>query len=138
MTNEAVLKIETHIPINFTCSTLVTIEKGAICKMTNPMTAVLSDGDNDIVAGIAQSEKLAAETSQNSVSIYRGGVFRVTISSIGSALVAGDPVVTSARGANYVVKATINHENILGIMLEDGSDGETKLMELRPTTMQLA
>ena len=43
MANEAVLKIETHIPINFTCSTTVTIEKGAIVKMTDTMTAVLSD-----------------------------------------------------------------------------------------------
>ena len=139
MSNEAVLKIETHIPINFTCSSTVTIEKGAICKMTDPMTAVLADGENDIVAGIVQSEKLAAETSQDSVAIFRGGVFRVTISATASALIAGDPVVTAgSRGANYVHKAIINDENILGIMLEDGSDGESKLMELRPTTMQLA
>ena len=60
MANEAVLKIETHIPINYTVSTTVTIEKGAICKVTNPMTASLSDGVNDKVAGIIQSEKLAA------------------------------------------------------------------------------
>ena len=134
MANEAVLKIETHIPINFTCSTLVTIEKGAIVKMTDPMTAVLSSSANQIVAGIVQSEKLAADTTQNSVAIFRGGVFRVTVS--GSVSV-GDPVTTGAT-ANYVVKATTNDENILGIMLEDGTEGQTKLMELRPTTMQLA
>ena len=137
MTNEAVLKIETHIPINFTCSTLVTIEKGAIVKMTDPMTAVLADGDNDIVAGIVQSEKLAAETTQDSVAVFRGGVFRVTCS---GTISTGDPVVTGAStgGTNYVAKAVINNENILGIMLEDATDGQTKLMELRPTTMQLA
>ena len=134
MTNEAVLKIETHIPINFTCSTTVTIEKGAICKMTNPMTAVLSNGHNDIVAGIVQSEKLAAETSQNSVAIFRGGVFRVTVSATVS---MGDPVVTSTV-ANRVGLAGVDDENILGIMLEDATDGQTKLMELRPTTMNLA
>ena len=137
MTNEAVLKIETHIPVNFTCSTLVTIEKGAILKMTSPMTASLADGDVDIVAGIAQSEKLAADTTQNSVSVFRGGVFRVTCS---GTISDGDPVVTGASsgGTNYVAKAVINDENILGIMLEDATDGQTKLMELRPTTMQLA
>ena len=133
MTGEAVLKIETHIPINYTCSTTVTIEKGAIAKLTNPMTAVLSDGLNDLVAGIVQSEKLAADTTQNSVAIFRGGVFRVTFS--GSVSV-GDPVTTGAT-ANYVVKATTNDENIIGIMLEDGTEGKTNLMELRPTTMQL-
>ena len=137
MANEAVLKVETHLPVNFTCSTQVTIEKGAICKMTSPMTAVLADGDDDIVAGIAQSEKLAAETTQNSIAIYRGGIFRVTVS---DSVSAGDPVTTGgATGlANYVFKAATNAENVLGIMLEDGTAGQTKLMELRPTTMQLA
>ena len=136
MANEAVLKVETHIPINFTCSTLVTIEKGAIVKMTDPMTAVLSDGANDIVAGIVQSEKLAADTTQNSVAVFRGGVFRVTCSGSGS---VGDPVRTAAGSTtNAVVLAVTNNENILGIMLEDWTDGQTKLMELRPTTMQLA
>ena len=134
MTNEAVLKIETHIPINFTCSTTVTIEKGAIVKMTDPMTAVLADGDNDIVAGIVQSEKLAAETSQNSVAVFRGGVFRVSLS---GSVTVGDPVKIS-KNTNEVATAVINDENILGIMLESGTDGQTKLMELRPTTMQLA
>jgi len=134
MSDEAVLKVETHIPVNFTCSTAVTIEKGAICKMTDPMTAVLSDGANDIVAGIVQSEKLGAETSQDSVAIFRGGIFRVTCC---GSVSAGDPVITSSV-ANRVAIAVADNENILGIMLEDGTDGQIKLMELRPTSMQLA
>ncbi len=134
MTNEAVLKIETHIPINFTCSTDVTIEKGAIVKMEDPMTAVLSAGNNDIVAGIVQSEKLAAETSQNSVAVYRGGVFRVTVS---GSVSAGETVVTHGN-SNVVVLATTGQENILGVMLEDATEGQTKLMELNPTRMELS
>ena len=137
MTNEAVLKVETHMPINFTCSTTVTIEKGAICKMTSPMTASLADGDVDIAAGICASEKLAAETSQDSVAIYRGGIFRVEVC---GSVSDGDPVVTNAAagGSNTVKVADANEEQILGIMLEDGTDGQFKLMELRPTVMQLA
>ena len=134
MTNEAVLKIETHIPINFTCSTLVTIEKGAIVKMTDPMTASQSSSANDIVAGIVQSEKLAAETSQDSVAVFRGGTFRVTCSGTCG---VGAAVVTGAT-ANYVRAAASNEENILGIMLEAGTEGQSKLMELRPTTMKLS
>ena len=134
MADEAVLKIETHIPINFTCSTDVTIEKGAIVKMTNPMTAILADADNSIVAGIVQSEKLAAETAQNSVAVFRGGVFRVTLS---GTVTAGDSVKISGV-TNRVAKAIINNENIIGVMLEDGTDSQTKLMELRPTRMELA
>jgi len=137
MANEAVLKVETHIPVNFTCSTTVTIEKGAICKMTSPMTASLADGDADIVAGIAQSEKLAADTTQTSVAIYRGGIFRVTCS---GSISSGAPVVTagSTGGANYVSTAAADAEHILGIMLEDATDGQTKLMELRPASIELA
>ena len=136
MANEAVLKVETHIPINFTCSTTVTIEKGAIVKMTNPMTAVLSDGLNDIVGGIVQSEKLAAETSQDSVAVFRGGIFRITCSGTCN---IGKAVVTSNLGGtgNRVEEAVANQENVLGIMLETGTDGQSKLMELRPTTMDL-
>ena len=134
MANEAVLKVETHVPINFDCSTDVTIEKGTICKMTDAMGAAASAAADDIVAGICQSEKLAAETSQNSVAIFRGGVFRVTVSDTVS---MGDPVVTGLN-ANTVRLAATNEEHILGIMLEDGTNGQFKLMELRPTTMQLA
>ena len=134
MVNEAVLKIETHIPINFTCSTTVTIEKGAIVKLTNPMTAVLSDGNNDLVAGIVQSEKLAADTTQNSVAIFKGGYFRVTCSGSGS---AGEAVVTHGN-ANVVVLATTGQENILGIMQEDWTEGQTKIMWLHPTRMELS
>ncbi len=134
MSNEAVLQIETHIPINFTCSTTATIEKGAIVKMEDPMTAVLSASANQIVAGIVQSEKLAAETTQDSVAVFRGGVFRVTCSGTCG---VGAAVVTGAT-ANYVRVAAANEENILGIMLEAGSEGQSKLMELRPTVMKLS
>ena len=134
MADEAVLKVETHIPVNFTCATGVTIEKGAIVKMTNPMTAVLASADNDIVAGIVQSEKLAADTTQTSVAVFRGGIFRVTVSGTTS---VGDPVKISSV-ANRVALAVINQENVIGIMLENATNGQTKLMELRPTTMQLA
>lgn len=132
MANEAVLVIETELPTNFTSATA--IEKGAILKMTSPRTASLADGDNDIVAGICQTEARSTDTS---VSVYRGGTFRVLCH---GTLADGDPVVTNASSgaSNGVIKATTNQENILGIMMEDATEGQSKLMELRPTTMQLA
>jgi len=135
MANEAVLVQEKSLPISYVCSTSTGIEKGAILKNTTPMTAVLSAADNDIVAGICAGEVLS--TNSGYVAVYRDGLFRVTLS---GSVSAGDPVVTasSTGGANYVAKAATNAENILGIMLEDGTNAQTKLMELRPTTMQLA
>ena len=134
MTNEAELKIETHIPINYTCSNGVTIVKGTICKNEDPMFASASSSANEIVAGIAQSEKLAADLNNKSVAIFRGGVFRVTCSGTCG---VGAAVVTGAT-ANYVRAAASNEENILGIMLEAGTEGQSKLMELRPITMKLS
>lgn len=132
MANEAVLVLRRSPPISYKCSTTVGIEKGAILKNASPMTASLSDGNNDVVAGIAESEVLS--TNSGFVAVYRDGIFRVTVS---GSVSDGDPVVTHGN-SNVVVLATTNQENVLGYMLEDATEGQAKLMELRPTTMQLA
>lgn len=134
MTNEAVLKIETHLPINFTCSTHVTIEKGAVVKITNPMTAVLSAGDGDLVAGIVQSEKLAAETSQDSVAVYRGGIFLMTVS---GSVSAGQTLATdsSTTGSNIlaIAAATDVDTETFGTAMQDHAGAASQiLVELNP------
>ena len=120
MANEAILIVETEKPINMTCADGTGIEKGAVCKLTSPMTAILSDGDSDYLAGIAQSEKIA-NTGVASVSIYRGGVFRVLLS---GSVTAGQSIAT--HGNNEVIQSTTNP---CGIALESGTD-ENILVEL--------
>lgn len=140
MANEATLVREVGIPGSYTCADGTGIEKGAILKLTTPNTASLSDGDNDIISGICAGEKIA-NNGVTSVSVYdrscNGSIFRVTCS---GSLSAGDPVVTNASsgGSNTVAVAATNEENILGIMKEDATDGQNKLMELQIATMQLA
>lgn len=136
MTNEATVNVETELPINFTVADGTGIEMGAILKMTDNMTAVLSDGDNDIIAGIAQSEKIASD-GITSLAVYRRGIFRVIAS---GSISTGNSLITasSSGGDNYVAPAAVNNENIIGIALEDATDGNTFLMELNPTTMNLA
>lgn len=136
MANEWILRTETHPALNFTCANGVGIEKGAVCKMTTPMTAVLSDGDNDKFACIVQSEKIASDGT-TSVSGYRGGIFECTVNGTCS---VGDPLVTdsSTGGANKVAVAAVNEENVIAYALQDGTDEARILVELRPTTMQLA
>lgn len=129
MANEHVLVVETHTPINFTSATA--IEKGAVLKLTTPMTASLSNGAVDKIAGIAQSE---VNSSAVSVAVYRGGIFRGKFSGSGS---AGDALVTHGN-ANVLKVASVNDENIIGYALEDFTEGQNKLYELRPTTMNLA
>ena len=133
MADEHVLKVETHIPVNFTCATSTTIEKGAACKMTNNMTAILEDGDANAVAGVAQSEKLAAETSQNSIAIFRGGIFTAVAGAAG--VTVGSAIVTdvSTSSTNRLVNAGANDNNIWGVCLETAATGVRFLYELRPT-----
>lgn len=138
MADEHVLKVETHIPINFTCATTVTIQKGAMCMMTNGMVAATSTGDTDIVAGVVQSEKLAAETTQDSVAIYRGGIFTAVAGvagvTFGKALITD----TATSSANRLVDADVNSENIVGTCLETAASGVRFLYELNPVVVNLA
>lgn len=133
MADEHVLKVETHIPINFTCATGTTIEKGAACKMTDAMVAILEDGDGNMVAGVVQSEKLAAETSQNSVAIFRGGIFTAVAGVAG--VTFGKAIRTDATtsSANRLVDADANDNNIWGVCLETAASGVRFLYELNPT-----
>lgn len=135
MANEWTLKIETHQPIPFTCAVDTVFEKGQVCKLTDPMTAVKSNGDNDIFACIVQSEKLS--NSKTKLSGYRGGIFEATLN---GTCTIGQPLVTdsSTGGENKLAVAAANEENVVAIALEAGSDEERIMVELNPTVMKLA
>lgn len=136
MANEWELVVETHMAIPFVAAVGTGIERGAVCKLTSPMTASLSAGDNDIFACIVKTEKVASDGT-NAVSGYRGGIFRATVNGTCS---AGDPMVTdsSTGGANKIALAATNEENVICYAMQDGTDEQRILVELRPTTMQLA
>lgn len=135
MTNEATLIIQTGHALPFTVAEDAGIEKGAILKMTDLMTAELADGNEDVVAGIAASEKISGD-GKTKLGVFREGIFKVYLS--GSATV-GDALITAAgEVTNYVKTAGLNGEDIIGIALETGADGETILMELKPMTINVA
>jgi len=133
MANEATLIFETGLPIPFTVSESTGIEKGSLLKMTDPMTAIINSGVEDIVAGVAAAEKIASD-GHTKLSVYREGIFKV----LGSgAITVGDSVILAAA-ANTVVTAAVNSEDIFGTALETATDGETLLVELNPRSMNLA
>ncbi len=138
MADEHVLKIETHIPVNFTCATGTTIEKGAACKMTDGMVAILEDGDGNVIAGVVQSEKLAAETSQDSVSIYEGGWFTAVAGVAGVTFGQAIRTDASTSSENRLVNADANDKNIWGICAETAVSGVRFLYKLNPTVMNLS
>lgn len=132
MASEATLIIETAPPIPFTCADGTGIEKGAILKLTDPMTAALADGDDDFVAGIAAAEKIAND-GNTKIPVYREGIFKVLA---GGAVTIGDAVSTYASsGATNEVHeapATAVSGKTLGISMEAADDTHTFLIELRP------
>jgi len=132
MTNEAVLKVETGLPINFTVSNTTGIEKGAILKMTDPMTAALADGANNIVAGIAASEKIASD-GVTKLGVYRNGIFLMTLS---GTCTVGDALAVQSHSENYVYAANASNlsgSSVIGIALETGATAEQILVELNIT-----
>lgn len=136
MASEATLVIETAPPIPYTCADGTGIEKGAILKLTDPMTASLADGDDDLIAGIAAAEKIAND-GNTTIPVYREGFFKVLA---GTAISVGEAVNTHAStgATNEVAVAATNDQNVLGLSMETASDTHTFLMELRPTRMELA
>lgn len=136
MANECTLMIETEVPIPFTCADGTGIEKGAILKLTDPMTVALADGDGDIIAGIAAQEKIAND-GNTKIAVYRRGIFKGLA---GTAIAVGDPIDThAATGAtNELAAAPVNGEHLVGVALETAADTDTFLFELNPTDVNLA
>lgn len=137
MALEATLVYETMPPIPFTCADGTGIAKGTVLKLTDPMTVSASDGDTDVVAGIAAEEKIASD-GKTTIGVYTRGIFKVAIGA-GGCTVGAALITDAATGAaNEFATADVNSENIAGRALETASDTETALMELHPFTVNLA
>jgi hypothetical protein len=135
MADEAVLIIETHIPISMTCSNTAGIEKGSLLTLSDPFTVAATTARAALVGGVAGTEKINAD-GKTKISVYRGGVFK---SKISGSVTVGDPLIMcGSAAANQLETAATNDEAVAGIALETGTNGETIMWELRPTTMQLA
>ena len=131
MASECTLVFELEPPIPFTCADGTGIEKGAILKLTDPMTAELADGDGDVIAGIAAEEKIISD-GKTKIGVYRRGIFRglagTAITGIGSAI-----DTHAATGAtNEIAICAAGHDTQLGHALETVADTETFLFELMP------
>jgi hypothetical protein len=127
MANEAVLKLKYEDPIDFIVADGTAITKGAILKLSDPRTAATSNGDEDYIAGIAARDKVASD-GRTRLAVFRRGIFDMVLS---GSVTAGQTVAKSAH-ANVikVADATCVGSKVLGIALEDGTEGETIEVEL--------
>ena len=137
MADEIDLVIETEIPIPFTKSTSEAMEKGAILKMTDPMTAIVGSADGDPCAGIVHTEVTAAEASAT-VSLYRGGYFRGTAGVAGVTLGEAIQMDASTSPVNRLVDADVNSEQIVGTCLQTAASGARFVFQLLPRAVDLA
>lgn len=130
MTNEAVLALETELPIPLTCADGTGIAKGAILTLSDLGTVATATAANSVVGGIAGTEKIA-DDGMVRIDVYRGGIFRVKSS---GSITVGDSVGTALT--NYVVsnltESNLSGSVILGTALESSSDEETILIEVNP------
>jgi hypothetical protein len=128
MANEATLVVEVEPPINFACADATGIEKGALLKLTSPMTAIISSGAADYLAGIAATEHIA--NTGEGIGVYRRGIFKMYLSGTAS---AGMPASAAATNTypNFVCSSTtMSGTKVLGTFLEDGTNGQTVLVDL--------
>lgn len=131
MANEATLVIETEAPIPFTVADGAGIEKGTVCKMSDPATAAASSADNDVFAGIAAVEKIASDGNTR-LALYRRGIFKMVVAAAQTATVGKLAVI---KGANTVGDyTTLDGETgyVVGRFLETGAAGESVLVEVNP------
>src|SRR3990167_10965482 len=132
MADEASIFIQTQLPIDFTVADATAITKGAVLQLNDPMTAIAPTANNAMVAGIAAADKIASD-GVTKLPVYRSGFFVMTGS---GNITAGDPVGT-VTGLNRVVsnvgQLQLSGSRILGIAQETSTNGETLVIELRPS-----
>ena len=131
MANEVTLVFETQPPIPMTVANGTGIEKGAILKMADLMTASLADGDGDIVAGIAAEEKIAGD-GKTKIGVYRAGIFKGYAGNGGVTVGLAIDTDASTSDSNELANAPVTTGNYVGIAFETATSAESFLFELRP------
>jgi hypothetical protein len=136
MTQECTLIMEMEPPIMFTCADGTGIEKGAILKLSDPMTVALADGDGDTVAGIAAAEKIASN-GQTKIPVYRRGIFKGTAGATG--VTAGKGIMTYAGTGddNDIIVISAGEDDCMGTAFETAANNETFIFELNPNSRDI-
>ncbi len=130
MTFETTLVFETELPVPFKCADGTGIAKGAVLKLTESMTAIITSAQGDPVAGITAEEKIAND-GKTSIPVYMGGIFKGTA---GAAVLIGVALMTDATANKLETSTGLTvGASQLGYALEAPSgDGQTFLFRLNP------
>ena len=137
MALEAILIIQTGVPVPFTCADGTGIEKGALLVLSDPMTVATTAGDTDAIIGIAAEEKIAND-GNTTIAVHMEGIFKGFAGAAG--VTAGQAIIsdTATGAANELVNADVDSEHIVGRALETATDTESFLFQLNPFSVNLA
>ena len=124
MANEAVLLIETELPIPFTCDNGTGIEKGTLLKMTDPMTVAATTAADEVFAGVAAEEKIASD-GKTKIGVYMKGIFKMTVVAGGTTTVGNEVVLGGANQIDHFDTLDREVGKTIGRALETGAAGET-------------
>ena len=122
MANELVLLVELEPAVGFTVSDSVTIEKGALLELDDPMAVAKVTGANPRVIGVAAEEKIAND-GKTELGVILRGIFKAVA---GGTITVGD-VLKAENGTNEVLKGTTSESDtvIFATALETAVDGES-------------
>lgn len=137
MALEAVLIYELEPPVPMTCADGTGIEKGALLELTDPATVATTNGDSDIIVGIAAEEKVASD-GRTKIGVYLRGVFKGFAGSDGTTV--GRAIVTdsSTGDVNELMVADANEEGIVGTALDTVTNTQSFRFLLNPINPILA
>lgn len=112
--------------MDFTVADGTAIAKGALLKLTDPNTAIISTATLDPIAGIAATDKEASDGSTR-LGVYTNGDFKMYAS---GSITVGDRLVSAADAnfPNYVktnLTATASGAAVIGYAKETATAGET-------------
>lgn len=130
MANEHTILMQKTLPVSMTVANGTGIEKGALLKMTDPNTAIIHSALNNIICGVAYTEKIAND-GMTQIAVLSGPGDELKATASGS-ITVGDPLM-AAHGdfvnRLYSVKNLSNIETsggtIVGYSKETASTGET-------------
>ena len=128
MANEAVLMVETELPVPITVADGTDIEKGTVLQLGDNFVGTKSSGDNEIFGGITKSEKIA-DDGNTIVGSYFGGIFKMVAGTNG-ATVGLPAVIDDAANTvtNLGADTDLGDGFIIGKFLQTSGAGETVLV----------
>ena len=125
MANEAELKVRIENPVPYTIADGTDIAKGALLKLTDTRTAIISSSGADMIAGFAAREKVAND-GRTELAVFMRGFFRVYCSGV---IKIGQAISSVINHPNFVAAAgaTTSGAAIIGHMLEAAGGNDRHL-----------